>query len=175
YTAMVYLLSLPGGWLADRMLGLRRAVLYGGVLIALGNFALTAPQLSFFYAGLVLIAAGTGLLKPNVSTIVGQLYPAGDGRRDAGFSIFYMGINLGALISPLICGWVGERVNWRMGFGIAGVGMLLGLIQYALGTHYLGDAGRHPAPAASPEEDRRQRRRGLLAGLAGLAALGILG
>jgi POT family proton-dependent oligopeptide transporter len=174
YTAMVYLVSLPGGWVADRITGQQRAVLYGGVLISIGEFCLAAPGMPAFYIGLALLVAGTGLLKPNVSTIVGQLYPVGDSRRDSGFSIFYMGINLGALISPLICGWVGERVSWRMGFGIAGVGMLAGLIQYALGTRYLGDAGRYPVPAPSPEADRRQRRRGLLAGIAGLAALGIL-
>ncbi len=164
YTAMVYLLSLPGGWLADRMLGLRRAVLYGGVLIALGNFALTAPQLSFFYAGLVLIAAGTGLLKPNVSTIVGQLYEPADGRRDAGFSIFYMGINLGAFISPLICGYLGQRVGWRLGFLLAGVGMTLGLLQFVAGWKHLGTAGAAPADP----DPRAREHLGLGLGLAAL-------
>src|SRR5271165_485622 len=109
YTAMVYLLSLPGAWVADRITGQRRAVLYGGILIVCGQFSLMAPSTEMFYLGLGLLMLGTGMLKPNVSTIVGQLYAPGDLRRDSGFSIFYMGINLGALISPLACGWVGER------------------------------------------------------------------
>src|SRR3984893_16407207 len=133
YTAMVYLLSLPGGWVADRIFGQRRAVLYGGILIVAGEFALMSPGVQGFYAGLGLLMLGTGLLKPNVSTMVGQLYGQGDRRRDSGFSIFYMGINLGALLSPLACGWVGERISWRLGFGLAGVGMIGGLIHYMLG------------------------------------------
>ena len=151
YTAMVYLLSLPGGWVADRITGQRRAVLYGGILIACGQFCLMGPGVATFYLGLVVLVLGTGLLKPNVSTIVGQLYGPGDHRRDAGFSIFYMGINLGALIAPLLCGWVGERIGWRLGFGLAGVGMTGGLIQYVLGGRHLGSAGLHPTPPGSPE------------------------
>src|SRR5688572_30825759 len=110
-TAMVYMAALPGGWIADQFLGLRKAVLYGGVLIALGNFLLMVPTTGAFYGGLALIVAGTGLLKPNVSAIVGQLYGQDDTRRDAGFSIFYMGINTGAFIAPLACGWVAQY-NW---------------------------------------------------------------
>ena len=121
YTAMVYLLCLGGGWMADRVTGQRRAVLMGGIFIAAGEFCLMAPSEVSFYTGLVLLMMGTGLLKGNVSTIVGQLYAKGDPRRDSGFSIFYMGINIGALISPLFCGWVGERINWRLGFGVAGM------------------------------------------------------
>ncbi len=154
FTAMVWMLSLPGGWVADRITGLRRAVLYGGLLIAAGNLALIVPQLSFFYLGLALIAAGTGLLKPNVSAIVGQLYAPGDARRDAGFSIFYMGINLGAFLSPLACGYLGQRVNWRLGFLLAAVGMLLGLVQYVAGWKYLGTVGVSPA-AADPKARSR--------------------
>jgi len=145
YTAMVFLLALPGGWVADRITGQRRAVLYGGIVIAAGQFCLMAPSETVFYVGLALLMLGTGLLKPNVSTIVGQIYAPGDQRRDAGFSIFYMGINLGALISPILCGWVGERISWRLGFGLAGVGMTAGLIQYAMGGKYLGAAGLYPA------------------------------
>jgi POT family proton-dependent oligopeptide transporter len=141
YTAMVYLLSLPGGWMADRILGHRRAVLWGGVVIALGHFSMAVPTLGSFYTGLALIVLGTGLLKPNISTMVGQLYRENDVRRDAGFSIFYMGINLGALIAPLICGYLGENINWHYGFGAAGVGMTVGLIQYVFGGKYLGTAG----------------------------------
>jgi POT family proton-dependent oligopeptide transporter len=121
---------------------------------------------------------GTGLLKPNVSTIVGQLYSQGDKRRDSGFSIFYMGINVGALISPLICGWVGERVNWRWGFAVSGIGMVAGLVQYMLSGKYLGTAGLHPVSSGDLEQDRRQKRVGLLAltgFLAGLAIIALLG
>jgi proton-dependent oligopeptide transporter, POT family len=175
YTASAFLLALPGGWLADRITGQRRAVLYGGILISAGEFCLMAPSETVFYVGLVLLMAGTGLLKPNVSTMVGQLYQPGDPRRDAGFSIFYMGINLGALISPLACGWVGERISWRLGFGLAGVGMIVGLIQYVLGAKRLGSAGLHPAPAASAAADRRQKRNALLSVAGGLVAIGILG
>ncbi len=168
YTAMVYMLSLPGGWLADRFFGLRRAVLYGGILIALGNFSLAVPRLAFFYLGLALIVSGTGLLKPNVSTIVGRLYAQGDVRRDSGFSIFYMGINLGAFISPLIVGYLGQRVDWHLGFALSGVGMTLGLIQYAAGGKHLGEAGLHPVEPHDVEDAQRQRRR-LRYGVLGVA------
>ena len=114
---MVYLMCLGGGWIADRVTGQRRAVLIGGILISAGEFCLVAPPEATFYLGLVLLMMGTGMLKGNVSTMVGQLYKQGDPRRDSGFSLFYMGINLGALISPLACGWVGQRISWRLGFG----------------------------------------------------------
>ena len=146
FTAMVYLISLPGGWLADNILGQRKAVLYGGILIALGYYAMVLHGLTSFYIALSLVALGTGLLKPNVSTIVGGLYPENDHRRDAGFSIFYMGINVGALISPLACGTVAKLTNWHYGFGLAGVGMTLGLIQFVLGQKHLQDAGLQPPP-----------------------------
>jgi POT family proton-dependent oligopeptide transporter len=175
YTAMVYLLSLPGGWVADRVTGQRRAVLYGGILIACGQFCLMGPGVATFYLGLVVLVLGTGLLKPNVSTIVGQLYGPGDPRRDAGFSIFYMGINVGALIAPILCGWVGERIGWRLGFGLAGVGMTGGLIQYVLTGRNLGSAGLHPTTSGSPERDRRQKRRVALAGIAAVALFVLLG
>jgi POT family proton-dependent oligopeptide transporter len=164
YTAMVYLLSLPGGWVADRLIGQRRAVLYGGMLISAGNFCLSAPTLTPFYTGLGLLMVGTGLLKPNVSTIVGQLYSPKDQRRDAGFSIFYMGINIGALISPLICGWAGEKVNWHLGFAISALGMVAGLTQYVLSGKYLGEAGLHPSHSDDPARDEKQKR------IAGIAA-----
>jgi proton-dependent oligopeptide transporter, POT family len=141
YTGFVYLMALPGGWVADRILGQRGAVFVGGCFIAAGHFSMAIPSVPTFYTGLVLIVIGTGLLKPNVSAMVGDLYPPGSARRDAGFSIFYSGINVGALIGPLICGWLGERVNWHIGFSAAGVGMVLGLIQYRLGGKYLGSAG----------------------------------
>jgi proton-dependent oligopeptide transporter, POT family len=142
YTAGVYLLALPGGWVADRLLGQRHSVFVGGILIAAGNFSLATPGTATFYLGLLLIVLGTGLLKPNVSAIVGDLYPEGGARRDAGFSIFYMGINIGAFVAPLICGYLGEKVDWHLGFAAAGVGMVLGLIQYRYGFKFLGEAGR---------------------------------
>ncbi len=144
YTASVYLLALAGGWLADRFIGQRRAVWYGGIIIASGHFSMAVPTEATFYLGLVLIVIGTGLLKPNVSTIVGDLYPEGGARRDAGFSVFYMGINLGAFIGPLLCGWLGENVNWHLGFSLAGIGMVLGLIQYKLTEKHLGHHGVEP-------------------------------
>jgi POT family proton-dependent oligopeptide transporter len=171
YTSMVYMATLPGGWVADRLIGQRRAVLYGGIVIALGHFSMALPSLTTFYLGLALIVAGTGLLKGNVSVIVGQLYGEHDQRRDAGFSIFYMGINLGAFIAPLVCGYLGQQVNWHLGFGAAGVGMTFGVIQYALGGRYLGNAGIHPAPAASPDAFAALRRRTLLWSGVALAAL----
>lgn len=142
YVSFVYLLALPGGWIADRILGQRRAVFVGGCFIAAGHFSMAIPTAVSFYLGLCLIVIGTGLLKPNVSAMVGDLYPEGGSRRDAGFSIFYSGINTGALIGPLICGYLGEKINWHWGFGAAGVGMVLGLIQYTMGQKYLGNAGQ---------------------------------
>ena len=154
YTAGVYMAAIPGGFVADRLLGLRRAVFVGGVLIALGHFCLAFGVKPVFYLGLVFIVAGTGLLKPNISAIVGTLYKPEDVRRDAGFSIFYMGINVGAFISPLICGWLaqsdsfkgilgkmglGPENSWHWGFGAAGVGMTLGLVQYVIGGKRLAE------------------------------------
>lgn len=163
YTAAVYLMALPGGWVADRVLGQRRAVLIGGMIIAAGHFSMAIEGMSTFYLGLLLIVLGTGLLKPNISAMVGELYPAdASARRDAGFSIFYMGINLGAFIAPLVVGYLGENVNWHLGFLAAGIGMLLGLTQYVLGGKYLGDAGLHP-DATEAERSRDMKR--LLIGL----------
>jgi POT family proton-dependent oligopeptide transporter len=175
YTAMVYLLCLGGGWVADRIVGQQRAVLLGGLFIAAGEFCLMGPSEGAFYLALVLLMVGTGLLKGNVSTIVGQLYRQGDPRRDSGFSIFYMGINIGSLISPIFCGWVGERISWRLGFGLAGLGMLAGVIQYVLGARYLGDAGRNPASTGNAAGDARQRRNAIWAVGAGLAVFALLG
>jgi POT family proton-dependent oligopeptide transporter len=171
YTGMVYLLALPGGWIADKILGQRRAVLVGGIIIALGHFCLALPATTTFFIGLVLIVSGTGLLKPNISTMVGQLYPPHDPRRDAGFSIFYMGINLGAFIAPLVCSYVGEQINWHYGFGLAGIGMTAGVIQFALGAKTLGDAGL--PPKAGPRQHFRFRA-GVVVFFAVLGTLGML-
>ena len=158
YAACVYLASLPGGWIADRWLGLQRAIWYGGVLIAIGHLAIALSSVfaqSTFFIGLIFIVAGTGLLKPNISAIVGDLYTQGESaRRDAGFSIFYMGINLGAFIAPLITGYLGERVGWHYGFGAAGVGMAIGLLTFKMrAPKTLGSIGLEPS--AGLEEQKR--------------------
>ncbi len=168
YTCAVYLVALPGGWISDRLIGPQRAVLIGGIIIASGHFTLAIPDTRAFFAGLLLVVLGTSLLKPNASALVGTLYPEGGARRDAGFTLFYMGVNLGAFIGPIVCGLLGERLSWHYGFAAAGVGMVLGLIQYILTRHHLGDAGRHPpAPSLTPGRDWS------LVG-AGLAALGVV-
>ncbi len=143
YTASVYFLPLIGGWLADRFIGAKRATLIGGVIIALGHFALAVPTLTFFYLGLVLVALGTGFLKSNISAMVGDLYEENDDRRDGGFAIFYMGINLGAFAAPLITGAL-AAYNWHWGFAAAGVGMVAGLIQYVIGSKKLEGVGEPP-------------------------------
>jgi POT family proton-dependent oligopeptide transporter len=171
YTAMAYLMCLGGGWIADLFIGQRSAVMYGALLITAGEFCLMAPSESIFYLGLVLLVAGTGFLKGNVSTIVGQLYAKGDQRRDAGFSIFYMGINIGAFLSPILCGYIGEHFSWRLGFGLCGIGMLAGMTQYLLSGRWLGEAGLHPAKSGSAEEDRRQKRTAIRAMAAAGAAI----
>ena len=170
YTATVYLLSLPGGWFADRIVGQRKAVLFGAILIAAGDFSLAAPGIAMYYAGLGLLMFGTGLLKPNVSTMVGQLYAPGDRRRDSGFSIFYMGINIGAF-SPLLVSWVGEKVNWRLAFATSGVGMLAGIAQYLITGKYLGEAGLHPSHLEDPAKDRRQKQTAAAIGVVAVLAL----
>jgi len=156
YTGSVWLAAIVGGIVADRWLGHYRSVLFGGIIIALGHFTLALPPLPFFYAGLSLIVIGTGLLKPNVSTLVGSLYAPGDERRDAGFSIFYMGINLGALLGPLIAGYLAQNVDWHIGFACAGVGMTIGLLVYVLLRAWLRpgverlSAPREPAAGTPP-------------------------
>jgi POT family proton-dependent oligopeptide transporter len=141
YTSLVYIMALPGGWVADNLWGPRKAVWVGGWVIAAGHFTMAIPSTFTFFLGMFFIICGTGLLKPNVSTMVGELYPEGGARRDAGFSVFYMGINLGAFFGPLVTGFLGEQNNWHWGFGAAGIGMIFGLIQYRLGGERLEGAG----------------------------------
>jgi POT family proton-dependent oligopeptide transporter len=164
YTSLVYLMGLPGGWIADRFIGQRKAVLVGGIAIAIGQFILAIPNQVTFFVGLGVIIIGTGLLKPNVSAMVGQIYSKDDERRDAGFTIFYMGINIGALAAPAICGYLGEKIDWHLGFAVAGFGMILGLIQYVFGGKYLGEAGLNPVEPDSQGEAASQRLR-LVSGL----------
>jgi proton-dependent oligopeptide transporter, POT family len=199
YVALVYMLSLPGGWIADRILGLRRSVFYGGILIMFGQLSLAVPGAKLFYLGLAFIIFGTGLLKPNVSAIVGELYGKEDLRRDAGFSIFYMGINLGAFIAPLIVGGLAQSpwfkgvlegmgldptTSWNWGFGVGALGMFFGVIQYRLGWKHFGTAGIHPSVAPESAEGRSARRQlgggvvallGLVAVLAVLVRQGVIG
>jgi len=166
YVSSVWYLPLVGGWLADRLLGARRAVLIGGIVIAFGHYSMAINTLPNFYAGLILIAVGTGLLKPNISAMVGQLYADKDERRDAGFSIFYMGINLGAFFSPIVVGFLAQHIwfrnfistlgfnpnsSWHFGFGAAGVGMTLGLIQYVIGRNRLRAVGGRPETKSATE------------------------
>ena len=154
YASSIYWTPLIGGWLADKVFGTRRAVLIGGIIIACGHFSMIFNTMANFYGGLALIAVGTGLLKPNISAMVGQMYAEGDERRDAGFSIFYMGINLGALIAPLICGYLGQKVDWHYGFAAAGFGMVLGVVQYVLSGDRLKGIGDRPVRKREADIDQ---------------------
>ena len=163
YAASVYLASLPGGWIADRLLGLRRAIMCGAVLISAGHISIGLSSFAHskvpFFMGLVLIVFGTGLLKPNISAIVGDLYPEGGARRDAGFSIFYMGINIGAFFGQIVTGLLGEKFGWHFGFGAAGVGMLIGLATFSLlAKKTLGSLGLEPTRHPDPSIQARQIR-----------------
>ncbi|CAN5281419.1 peptide MFS transporter [soil metagenome] len=190
YLSSVYLLSLPGGWIADRFIGQRRSVTIGGIGIAAGN-AMLALHDTLFFPGLAVIALGTGFLKPNVSTIVGQLYSKDDPRRDAGFTIYYMGINIGAGIAPLIGvlfaqnEWVRHvlqrngiepRLSWKVAFAIPAIGMVAGVIQYLVGYKKLGDAGLHPTIPEDPSKAARDRKTlvGIVVGMISVVAGGIL-
>ncbi len=158
YGTLVYLVSVAGGWLADRILGSYRAVLYGGILIACGHYAMAVPSDAMTWTGLGLISAGTGLLKPNVASMVGKLYRTDDERRDAGFALYYMGINIGAFLGPLVTGWLGDHASWHWGFSAAAVGMTLGLIQYVLGRRHLIGRKHSAEFALAPPAMRRAVR-----------------
>ena len=147
YTMMVYVMSVPGGLLADRLLGQRKTVMLGGILLCIGHFILAIDHLWAFYTGLVFIVLGVGALKPNISTMVGGLYRAGDARRDTGFTIFYIGINIGAFSAPLLVGYIGEVINWHYGFGLAGIGMAIGQVVYVFGQRYLKGVGDFIPPS----------------------------
>lgn len=155
YGTLVYLVSVAGGWLADRILGSYRAVLYGGILIACGHYAMAVPTATMTWVGLGLISAGTGLLKPNVASMVGKLYSTEDSRRDAGFALYYMGINIGAFAGPLVTGWLGDHASWHWGFSAAAFGMTLGLIQYVVGRRHLAGRRHGAEYALAPDAMRR--------------------
>jgi len=152
YTMLVYVASIPGGWIADRLIGQKKSVLIGGLTLCVGHGILAVEEMWAFYSGLGLIIAGVGLLKPNISTMVGGLYKAGDTRRDRGFTIFYIGINIGAFLSSLIVGYIGEVHGWHYGFGLAGIGMLLGQIVYMAGQKHLIEVGNLLKDTANLEE-----------------------
>lgn len=173
YNSTVYLAALPGGWLADRVFGGRKAVLYGGITITVGHILLALPGAAFAYLGLATIAAGTGLLKPTISGLVGELYGPDDPRRDSGFSLFYLGINLGAFVAPLITGWLGQEVSYHAAFLVAAVGMGLALIQYVVGGKWLGDIGLKPAKPLTAAERSSVLRKALLWLVLAAAAIGV--
>lgn len=166
YTFLVYLSSIPGGIIADKYIGQKKAVILGGLLLVAGHSILAFQSLFTFYVGLALIIAGVGCLKPNISTMVGGLYPKGDDRRDKGFTIFYIGINVGAFLAGIIIGYVGETMGWHYGFGLAGIGMAAGLIIFLAGHKYLQGVGeatkslsneeqkQHNQPLTTIEKDR---------------------
>lgn len=172
YTSSVWFLPLVGGWIADRYIGAKRATLIGGIIITLGHFLLAFPPIGFFYAGLICVSVGTGFLKSNISKMVGDLYQKGDDRRDAGFSIFYMGINTGSFLAPFICGTLAVY-NWHWGFGAAGVGMLLGVIQFVLGSRKLQGVGEPPMEH-SASQDRSPQSSAYLVQMAALVVLTIV-
>jgi POT family proton-dependent oligopeptide transporter len=179
YAASVYLASLPGGWVADRLLGLRRAIMTGAVLISCGHISIGLSAFAHtrvpFFLGLILIVLGTGLLKPNISAIVGDLYPEGGARRDAGFSIFYMGINVGAFFGQIVTGLLGEKFGWHFGFGAAGVGMLIGLATFSLlAKKTLGTLGLEPTRDPDPVVQARKVRTIKLILTVGLAILAVV-
>lgn len=144
YGSLVYAFPVLGGWLADRLLGFRLAIVLGGLLMAAGHFVMAVPGELALYVAMALLCLGNGFFKPNISSLLGQLYVAGDARRDAGFTIFYMGINIGALAAPLLCGTIGQRVDWHWGFGLAGFGMVLGLLWFLSGRARLQGHGQPP-------------------------------
>ena len=154
YVGMVYFMVIPGGWLADNLLGHQKAVLYGAIIIALGHFTLALPMEQTFFLGLIFVVLGTGLLKGNISTIVGKLYREDDERRESGYTIFYMAINIGSTLGFLVCSYLGEKIGWHWGFGAAGIGMTFGVIQFIKSKSLLGSAGAHPN---SIEEGRRSK------------------
>ena len=154
YGASVYFLCVPGGWVADKLFGAQRTVLYGAIIITLGHYVLAIPYDKTFFLGLVLVSIGTGLLKPNISTIVGELYKPGDLMIDSGYTIFYMSINIGSMLGFLVCGYLGEKVGWHWGFGAAGVGMTFGVLQYIFTRKDLGNAGKESKLSETEDQTR---------------------
>ena len=151
YGALVYSFPVVGGWIANQWLGYRRTIVLGGIFMALGHFAMAIPNEIAFFLALGLLCVGNGFFKPNISSTVGRLYPEGDPRRDRGFTIFYMGINIGAFTAPLVCGWLGEGISWHLGFSVAGLGMVIGLVCFLMGQRHIGDHGEPDDPSRLTE------------------------
>jgi len=177
YAASVYLATLPGGWIGDNIFGQQKTILYGGIVIMFGHLALAIPNMNFFYLGLILVVVGTGLLKPNISAIVGGLYDSNTSLREAGFTIFYMSINLGSILGFFICGFLGENIGWHYGFGAAGIGMLFGVLQYKININSLGKIGLKPTNELKTQTKNKYKN--LIIGLSGVTIfilmLGFLG
>lgn len=157
YTGSVYFMGLPGGWIADRLIGGQKAVWYGGIIIMIGHIVLAIPSDNTFFIGLILVVLGTGLLKPNIAAVVGQLYSIEDQRRDAGFAIYYMGINLGSFVGYIVCGYLSVAYGWHWAFGAAAVGMALGLTQYRLTIGNLEGVSEKPMVQMSTDAERKSR------------------
>jgi len=152
YAALVYTMPMFGGFMADRFIGYRRAIMFGGILMTIGHFVLALPNDWSFFYGMAFIICGNGFFKPNISSLVGTLYSENDPRRDSGFSIFYMGINIGAALGGALCAYVGKEINWHYGFGLAGIFMFIGLVVFVFGKRTLGNGGLPPNEAALDEK-----------------------
>ena len=153
YTGLVYVTPIFGGIIADKLLGYRKAVILGAFLMTLGHISLALETATSFYAGLVLLILGNGFFKPNISSIVGQLYASEGARKDSAYTIFYMGINAGAFLGILLCGYIGEKTQWSYGFGLAGIFMFLGMLMFYLGQGIFGELGLHSKPSDKAHVD----------------------
>ncbi|NKB31653.1 MAG: MFS transporter [Pseudomonadales bacterium] len=173
YTGAVYFMGLPGGWIADRLIGGQQAVWYGGIIIMVGHILLAIPSDNTFFIGLIFVVMGTGLLKPNIGALVGQLYSRDDSRRDAGYALYYMGINLGSIIGYIVCGWLQVNVGYHWAFGAAAIGMAFGLVQFRLTLFKLHGEGAEPTQPLS-DQGRRNSHFAILAGAAGIGLLTLL-
>ena len=171
YIGLVYFMVVPGGWLADNIFGYQKAVLLGAIIIAIGHYTLAIPFEQTFFLGLLFVILGTGLLKGNISAIVGKMYDNNDSMRDAGYTIFYMSINIGSVLGFLICGWLGENIGWHWGFGAAGIGMTFGVYQFVKYRHLLGSAGAEPNEM---DPDRRKRLLSYFYVAVGIIAIAVL-
>ena len=158
YTMLVYITPIIGGILADRLLGFRKAIMIGAVLMTLGHLSLAFQPMPAFYLGLALLVVGNGFFKPNISSIVGQLYPENSDKKDSGYTIFYQGINVGAFLGSILCGYLGETYGWHYGFGLAGVFMLIGLIQFKLSQKMFGEIGLSPKVIEEAKETKEEAK-----------------
>ena len=177
YAASVYLATLPGGWIGDNILGQQKTILYGGIVIMFGHLSLAIPNINFFYIGLILVVLGTGLLKPNISAVLGSLYENNTDLRQSGFTLFYMSINLGSILGFFICGYLGENIGWHYGFGAAGLGMAFGLLQYIYNIKLLEGTGAEPFNKISSRLEKKYKKiiLGILIAISLITISGLLG